>query len=138
MSVSLNTIKVGDVISYKIYKHKNYPLESGKFLGKVSALLLPSMGFMASELHRENYRYIPPAEQALVRDDAEGYEYILLETLQGDRKCIGVPWLVPNTLTLQSKTNTYVFEAVLDSTQLTVAKQALAEVGVEITNIIIK
>lgn len=97
MDKILGKIALGDTVSFDLHVAsvvtQNY--DNVKVTGIIPARFVDKFGEDAYALHAQVYRLLPPGT---IEDDAESYEYIVVEDEGGNTRVIGIPWIDETTI----------------------------------------
>lgn len=128
MGLILNKFKTGDTISFEVHASaillQDY--DNVKVMGEIPAELCDRFGFDAYATHAQIYRLVP---EGTMEDDPESYSYLLLKTVNGQFRVIGLPWINTSTIRVHKATRAIFTVDNIAQEDINVIRDAIARHG---------
>ncbi len=126
--------KLGDVLTFQTYA----PAVLGNQFQNVVALELIGAetariyNFDAYATHANVYPLLPTGSAV---NDARKYRYLVVQDTSGQKRVVGLPWIVESSLTVQTLQQAVVTIPNVRTEDLLVIRQAIVAQGLSITSI---
>lgn len=127
--INIQTVEPGTRLSFEVYPTSiiGNTFENVKMKGIYDPTTARRFGADIESLHANIYPTLP---QGSTDDDPYSYNYVEIEQPSGERKIIGVKWIKPESIKIQSTSRvTMVFED-MSPTNLERVRQSLSAIGV--------
>lgn len=97
MTTLIGNAKYGDIISFSVYPAAilGNNFQQVKLVGLVNAQIAETMGLNAYARHQQVYATLPKGSAP---NDADQYNFIIVEMQNGQKQAIGVPWINIDTI----------------------------------------
>ena len=134
MANLIGNAKYGDIVTFKVFPAEiiGNDFQHVKVIGVVNAQVAESLGLNAYTLHQQVYPILP---RGSAPNDADSYNFLLVEMQNGSKMAIGVPWIDLNTLQIHvSSTATLVLNDITPE-KIQIVREALSANGISIASL---
>lgn len=134
MANLIGNAKYGDIVTFTVFPAEiiGNDFQHVKVIGVVNAQVAESLGLNAYTLHQQVYPILP---RGSAPNDADSYNFLLVEMQNGSKMAIGVPWIDLNTLQIHvSSTATLVLNDITPE-KIQIVREALSANGISIASL---
>ena len=124
----LGKFEINDVISFDLHVSAiiTQDYENVKVKGLIPATACRFFNMDPYATHAQVYRMLP---QGTVRDDPESYSYLIVETVDGQERVVGLPWINIDTIKVHTRqTVRYEIEGIAQE-DITLIRDVIARYG---------
>ena len=134
MSKLIGDAKYGDIVTFTVYPAEiiGNDFQYVKVIGVVNAQVAESLGLNAYTLHQQVY---PIRPRGSAPNDADSYNFLLVEMQNGSKMAIGVPWIDLNTLQIHVNNTATLVLGNITPEKLQIVREALAANNIPITSL---
>lgn len=134
MANLIGNAKYGDIVTFTVFPAEiiGNDFQHVKVIGVINAQVAESLGLNAYTLHQQVYPILP---RGSAPNDADSYNFLLVEMQNGSKMAIGVPWIDLNTLQIHvSSTATLVLNDITPE-KIQIVREALSANGISIASL---
>lgn len=134
MSKLIGDAKYGDLVTFTVYPAQiiGNDFQYVKVIGIVSAQVAESLGLNAYTLHQQVYPILP---RGSVPNNADEYDFLLIEMQNGTKMAIGKPWIDINTLQIHVQNKATLILTNISAEKLQIVREALSANDVQIVSL---
>lgn len=134
MSKLIGDAKYGDLVTFTVYPAQiiGNDFQYVKVIGIVNAQVAESLGLNAYALHQQVYPILP---RGSVPNNADEYDFLLIEMQNGTKMAIGKPWIDINTLQIHVQNKATLILTNISAEKLQIVREALSANDVQIVSL---
>nr|DAS66891.1 MAG TPA: hypothetical protein [Caudoviricetes sp.] len=134
MSKLIGDAKYGDLVTFTVYPAQiiGNDFQYVKVIGIVNAQVAESLGLNAYTLHQQVYPILP---RGSVPNNADEYDFLLIEMQNGTKMAIGKPWIDINTLQIHVQNKATLILTNISAEKLQIVREALSANDVQIVSL---
>ena len=134
MSKLIGDAKYGDLVTFTVYPAQiiGNDFQYVKVIGIVNAQVAESLGLNAYTLHQQVYPILP---RGSVPNNADEYDFLLIEMQNGTKMAIGKPWIDINTLQIHVQNKATLILTNISTEKLQIVREALSANDVQIVSL---
>ena len=134
MANLLGEAKYGETISFSVYPAEiiGNDFQFVKLVGTVNAAIAESLGLNAYTLHQQVFPLLP---QGSAPNDADSYNFVIVEMQNGTKMAIGIPWINLGTLQVHRQSTATLVLGDMTTEKLQVVREALVANNIDIVSV---
>lgn len=134
MSKLIGDAKYGDLVTFTVYPAQiiGNDFQYVKVIGIVNAQVAESLGLNVYTLHQQVYPILP---RGSVPNNADEYDFLLIEMQNGTKMAIGKPWIDINTLQIHVQNKATLILTNISAEKLQIVREALSANDVQIVSL---
>ena len=134
MSKLIGDAKYGDLVTFTVYPAQiiGNDFQYVKVIGIVNAQVAESLGLNAYTLHQQVYPILP---RGSVPNNADEYDFLLIEMQNGTKMAFGKPWIDINTLQIHVQNKATLILTNISAEKLQIVREALSANDVQIVSL---